>query len=125
MFRAGLKILAINKQDINRLTVFSWRKKSGSTVAARKIENSQREDAKPPRKTFFGNDQIKKENQINNKLKILTTPKAGKYNIAGHPEHPNRVLDSLRHLKTILPAMFSRNRNQLPWKRSVLSTEKT
>jgi acetoin utilization deacetylase AcuC-like enzyme len=38
------------------------------------------------------------------RLKILSTPKAGKYDIPGHPEHPLRVLRSLDHLKKILPA---------------------
>ena len=36
-------------------------------------------------------------------LKILSTPKVGKYDIPGHPEHPLRVLRSLEHLKSILP----------------------
>ena len=39
-----------------------------------------------------------------NKLKILSTEKAGLYNVPGHPEHPMRVLASLRHLQTLLPA---------------------
>ena len=37
-------------------------------------------------------------------LKILSTPKAGLYDISGHPEQPARVLRSLEYLKTILPA---------------------
>lgn len=37
-------------------------------------------------------------------LKVLSTPKAGDYDIEGHPEHPLRVLASLEHLKKILPA---------------------
>jgi len=36
-------------------------------------------------------------------LKIISTPKVGKYDIPGHPEHPQRVLRSLEHLKSILP----------------------
>jgi acetoin utilization deacetylase AcuC-like enzyme len=32
-------------------------------------------------------------------LKILSTEKAGAYKIAGHPEHPSRVLRTLEHLK--------------------------
>lgn len=36
-------------------------------------------------------------------LKILSTEKVGKYDIAGHPEHPARVLKSLQHLKTLFP----------------------
>ena len=39
-----------------------------------------------------------------NKLKILSTEKAGLYKVPGHPEHPMRVLASLRHLQTLLPA---------------------
>ena len=39
-----------------------------------------------------------------NKLKILSTPKAGFYDVSGHPEQPARVLRSLEYLKTILPA---------------------
>ncbi len=38
------------------------------------------------------------------KLKILSTPKVGQYDIPGHPEQPARVLRSLEHLKSILPA---------------------
>jgi len=38
-----------------------------------------------------------------NKLKIFST-KAGFYEIPGHPEHPMRVLDSLKHLQSCLPA---------------------
>lgn len=34
-------------------------------------------------------------------LKILSTIKAGQYDIPGHPEHPARVLRSLEHLKTL------------------------
>ena len=37
-------------------------------------------------------------------LKIFSTPKVGQYDIPGHPEHPLRVLRSLDHLKSILPA---------------------
>ena len=37
-------------------------------------------------------------------LKIISTPKAGNYDIPGHPEHPLRVLRSLEHLKTLLPS---------------------
>jgi acetoin utilization deacetylase AcuC-like enzyme len=37
------------------------------------------------------------------KLKIFSTVKAAGYDIPGHPEHPQRVLDSLEHLKTLLP----------------------
>ncbi len=36
-------------------------------------------------------------------LKILSTIKAGMYDIPGHPEHSSRVLRSLEHLKTLLP----------------------
>jgi len=39
-----------------------------------------------------------------NSLKILSTPKAGQYDISGHPERPARVLRSLEHLKKLLPA---------------------
>jgi acetoin utilization deacetylase AcuC-like enzyme len=38
------------------------------------------------------------------KLKIFSTVKAAGYDIPGHPEHPQRVLASLDHLKKILPA---------------------
>jgi acetoin utilization deacetylase AcuC-like enzyme len=38
------------------------------------------------------------------KLKILSSEKAGLYKILGHPEHPMRVLASLRHLQNQLPA---------------------
>ncbi len=38
-----------------------------------------------------------------NNLKILSTIKAGNYDISGHPEHSSRVLRSLEHLKTLLP----------------------
>src|SRR5579871_119967 len=41
---------------------------------------------------------------LKNSLKILSTVKAGGYDIPGHPEHPLRVLRSLEHLKAILPA---------------------
>ena len=37
----------------------------------------------------------------NPSLKILSTPKAGAYDIPGHPEHAGRVLRSLDHLKTL------------------------
>ena len=37
-------------------------------------------------------------------LKIFSTEKAAGYKIAGHPEHPMRVLKTLEHLKKILPA---------------------
>jgi acetoin utilization deacetylase AcuC-like enzyme len=37
-------------------------------------------------------------------LLVLSTPKAGDYETPGHPESPSRVLASLRHLKSILPA---------------------
>lgn len=37
-------------------------------------------------------------------LKIISTVKAGGYDIPGHPEHPQRVLRSLDHLKKLLPA---------------------
>jgi acetoin utilization deacetylase AcuC-like enzyme len=37
-------------------------------------------------------------------LKIISTEKAAGYKIAGHPEHPMRVLKTLGHLKSILPA---------------------
>lgn len=37
-------------------------------------------------------------------LKIISTPKAGNYDITGHPEHPLRVLRSLEHLKKLLSA---------------------
>lgn len=37
-------------------------------------------------------------------LKILSTSKAGQYDISGHPEQPARVLASLQHLKTLWPA---------------------
>lgn len=37
-------------------------------------------------------------------LKIISTIKAGNYDIPGHPEHPLRVLRSLEHLKSLLPA---------------------
>src|SRR5689334_16288219 len=40
---------------------------------------------------------------VGNKLKILSTTKAGQYDISGHPERPARVLRSLQHLKTLLP----------------------
>src|ERR1700679_3459056 len=39
-----------------------------------------------------------------NKLKIFSTEKAGLYKVPGHPEHPMRVLASLRHLQSLLPA---------------------
>ncbi len=39
-----------------------------------------------------------------NNLKVISTTKAAKYDIPGHPEHPLRVLRSLEHLKSILPA---------------------
>ncbi|HVM32068.1 MAG TPA: histone deacetylase [bacterium] len=37
-------------------------------------------------------------------LKIFSTEKAAAYRVPGHPEHPQRVLQSLRHLRGILPA---------------------
>ena len=37
-------------------------------------------------------------------LKVISTTKAGQYDIPGHPEHPARVLRSLEHLKTLWPA---------------------
>ena len=37
-------------------------------------------------------------------LKILSTEKAAGYQIPGHPEHPQRILKTLEHLKKILPA---------------------
>ncbi len=37
-------------------------------------------------------------------LKIFSTVRAAGYDIPGHPEHPQRVLASLEHLKTLLPA---------------------
>jgi len=39
-----------------------------------------------------------------NKLKILSTEKAGLYKVPGHPEHPMRVLASLKHLRSFLSA---------------------
>lgn len=39
-------------------------------------------------------------------LKILSTAKAGQYDIPGHPEHPGRILRSLEHLQKILPRDF-------------------
>jgi acetoin utilization deacetylase AcuC-like enzyme len=36
-------------------------------------------------------------------LRIISTEKAAGYKIAGHPEHPMRVLKTLGHLKSILP----------------------
>jgi len=39
-----------------------------------------------------------------NPLKVISTLKAGLYDISGHPEQPARVLKSLEHLKTLLPA---------------------
>ncbi|HET9870419.1 MAG TPA: histone deacetylase [bacterium] len=37
-------------------------------------------------------------------LLVLSTEKAAGYRVPGHPEHPQRVLASLRHLKGLLPA---------------------
>ena len=37
-------------------------------------------------------------------LLILSTPKAGAYEVSGHPERPARVLASLGHLRNILPS---------------------
>src|SRR5665213_4445714 len=47
-----------------------------------------------------------------NKLKILST-KAGFYEIPGHPEHPMRVLDSLKHLQICLPASVFEEPNMI------------
>lgn len=44
------------------------------------------------------------ENLKTKALKIISTTKAGKYDIPGHPEHPMRVLKSLEHMKSLLPA---------------------
>ena len=41
---------------------------------------------------------------VSNLLKIISTSKAGLYDISGHPEQPARVLKSLEHLRGILPA---------------------
>lgn len=41
---------------------------------------------------------------MSNKLKIISTVVAGKYDIPGHPEHPLRILRSLKHLKSNLSA---------------------
>lgn len=41
------------------------------------------------------------------RLKVLATPKAGQYEIPGHPEQPARILRSLKHLQSILgPSVF-------------------
>jgi acetoin utilization deacetylase AcuC-like enzyme len=41
---------------------------------------------------------------MTDKLKVISTTRAAGYDIPGHPEHPQRVLKSLAHLKTLLPA---------------------
>ncbi len=49
-----------------------------------------------------------------NSLKIISTVKAGAYDIPGHPEHPLRILRSLDHLKSLLPAQSFQEPSAVP-----------